>query len=103
MPSESAIQRDIIACAEAMGAKVYRMNAGRVRVRNGWMRLCEDGTPDLLTVWPHGVSLWVEVKRPGEEPTDAQRSRHRELRALGHAVAVCESTEQFVEAMDEVR
>ena len=45
MPSESVIQRAIIACAQAMGAKVYRMNAGKVRVRNGWMRLCEGVAP----------------------------------------------------------
>ena len=64
--------------------------------------LLEEGTPDLLVVMRHGRCLWIEVKRPGEEPTTIQRLRHRELRNLGHAVAVAHSVDEFLKALKEV-
>lgn len=100
--TESAIQRDIVTAGRAMGAKVYRLNAGKVRVKGGFMELAEDGTPDLLTVWPRGRLLFVEVKRPKEQPTVIQKLRHRELRNMGHAVCTAHSVEEFIEAMREM-
>lgn len=96
--SESAIQRSITDMAVAHGYKVYRLNSGG---RRGRVRLLEDGTPDLLIVLRKGRSLWIEVKRPDEEPTVVQRLRHRELRNLGHAVAVCHSVPDFLAALRE--
>lgn len=99
---ETDIQRDIMKAARAMGHKAYRMNSGGARARNGYVHLSEEGTPDLLIVMGHGLSLWVEVKRPGEKPTDIQQQRHRELRGMGHSVAVARSVQDFIEAIDEV-
>jgi hypothetical protein len=100
--SESAIQRQIIEAAKVMGHKVYRTNAGRIRARNGWLQLAEEGTPDLLVVKNLGRSLWVEVKNPGEHATEIQKKRHRELRSLGHAVVVACSVEEFRVSVEEV-
>ena len=47
--------------------------------------------------------MYVEVKKPGEHPTDVQMKRHRELRDMEHAVVVCHSAEEFVEAAGELR
>lgn len=47
--------------------------------------------PDRLCVMPDGVSFFVECKRPGEKPTEAQAREHARLRALGHVVHVVDS------------
>lgn len=100
--TEAAIQREIMQAARAMGHKAFRMNAGKVRVKGGFMELAEDGTPDLLIIMSRGRSLWVEVKKPGEEPAVVQRLRHRELRNMGHAVTVARSVEEFIKAVGEM-
>lgn len=57
------------------------------------------GLPDL-----HGDvggrSCWVEVKRPGEDPTEVQTRRMAQLSAAGAAVCVARSA---AEAVDRVR
>lgn len=100
--TETDVKRDIAQTARAMGAKCHRLNGGRVRVKGGWMHFDEDGTPDLLTVWPNSKTLYVEVKKPGESPTAVQKLRHRELRNMGHSVVVCHSVDEFVEAAGEL-
>lgn len=47
--------------------------------------------PDRLCVMPGGVTFFVECKRPGEKPTEAQEREHARLRALGHRVYVVDS------------
>jgi len=57
--------------------------------------------PDRLALKP-GVArpLWVEFKRLGETPTDAQRENHALLRALGQKIVVCDTYEAAVEAYE---
>jgi hypothetical protein len=97
--TETAIQKQIIDCARAMGYKPFRMNSGQARNN---VKLHAAGTPDLLIIMPRGRSLWVEVKRPGQHPTAIQMKRHKELRDMGHACTVCRSVEEFVEAVKEI-
>ena len=96
--SESKIQRSIVEVAVLFGYKPYRLNAGNRRNYHG----AEEGTPDLLVVMDRGRSLWVEVKRPGERPTEIQAQRHRELRSLGHAVVVATSVDEFRKSVEEL-
>lgn len=98
--TETEIQASIMAAARAMGYKAYRLNAGG---RRGRIRLLEPGTPDVLVLMRGGRTLFVEIKRAGEDPTDVQKERHRELRELGHAVTVARAVEDFIEAEKEVR
>lgn len=61
--------------------------------------------PDRLFLPPHSErrhhllvrAFWVEFKRPGEEPTPDQARVHRDLRARGEVVHVCDSFDAFVE------
>ena len=46
--------------------------------------------PDVLAI-KEGRAAFLEVKRPGQEPTRIQRHRMRELEAAGAAVAVVTS------------
>lgn len=43
------------------------------------------GVPDRLFI-RRGRHVFIEVKRPGEEPTEQQYKRHREMRAHGAEV-----------------
>lgn len=45
-----------------------------------------DGVPDRLVCLPGAKAVFVETKRPGEEPTPLQRNKHRELRKMGFTV-----------------
>lgn len=43
--------------------------------------------------------VFVEFKRPGEDPTPQQADNHQELRARGQLVYVCRSLEEFKEVL----
>lgn len=49
------------------------------------------GYPDRLLLFPYGRQAWVEVKSKGRLPTPLQCHRINRLRALGHAVFICDS------------
>lgn len=44
--------------------------------------------PGAIVVAPAGLGwiLWIEIKRPGERPTEAQERKHDELRRAGFVV-----------------
>ena len=42
------------------------------------------GWPDLQVFVPGGLTLLVEMKRPGKKPTDLQARRLSDLNAIGH-------------------
>lgn len=75
-PLESAVQAKIIA---------------RLR-RNGWL-VCKvlqttlNGWPDLLAI-KNGLTVYIEVKRKGEQPRPLQLLRHRQIIAAGGMVYV---------------
>ena len=46
------------------------------------------GWPDRIFLVPGGRPLFIEFKRPGEEPDERQKEIHRRLRAAGYVVEV---------------
>lgn len=48
------------------------------------------GVPDVLLI-RNGRAVWLECKRPGEEPTKIQNHRMRELASAGCPVTVVTS------------
>jgi hypothetical protein len=54
----------------------------------------EAGWPDYLVLPGGGRVIFVEMKRPGEEPTKLQRHRHEELERKGYIVLVARSPEE---------
>lgn len=90
--TETEIQAEIVKALIAHGWEVLRLNAGR----KGGIRLHPSGTPDLLAM-RNGNSVFIEVKKPGEEPTDIQKARHKEINANGFPVYVFHSVEELME------
>jgi hypothetical protein len=61
----------------------------------GWMvlrpiNISKSGLPDLW-VLKNGQCVFVEVKKPGEKPTELQAQRHKELSRAGFIVVVATS------------
>ena len=49
------------------------------------------GVPDRLCAMPGGLTIFVELKAPGEEPRPDQAREHQRLRDLGCKVLVLDS------------
>jgi hypothetical protein len=60
------------------------------------------GVPDRLCLFPHGLSVFVECKRPGGVLTALQDTEIKKLNSMGHR-AVCVSTkEEIDDLIDEI-
>jgi hypothetical protein len=100
-PSESQIQKSIVDYLEAMIPNIFlfavpnaakRKKGGRAGNAVPGLR---PGVPDLCFIW--GIrTFFLEVKRPGEKLSDAQRGVHCEMLRLQIKVAT-------VESIDDVR
>lgn len=53
------------------------------------------GVPDRLCAMPMGVIVFVEVKKPGEEPRPDQAREHQRLRDLGMRILVADSKQKI--------
>lgn len=65
--------------------------------RRGWfvaklMKCDINGMPDDI-FHRRGLTMYIEFKKPDETPSPQQLKRHRELRAHGIAVHVCDDLE----------
>ncbi len=100
MKSETKLSKAIREQLEKCGFMVERIQSGSVRVRGGRMQLASKGTPDLHLV---GLNGWLEVKRPGEEPSEVQLRWHEQARGRGARVAVVESVWGAVQVASEWR
>lgn len=96
---EGRIQYIAMKMLQISGAIVFRMNAGRTRNN---VRMAPVGTPDLMAALSGGRVIWVEVKTPGNDPTEAQEKMHKLLRQKGHTVYVVHNTEEIEKMMDDV-
>ena len=65
---ESAIEKAICQCARENGFLCYKFTSPQHR-----------GVPDRIFINPQGVTCYLEIKMPGEEPTPLQ---YRELKKL---------------------
>lgn len=109
---ENALQRAIEA---AIGAEpdllVLRNSVGQARhVHEDSARVffvpygLGVGSPDLVCILaPRGRWFCLEVKQPGEEPTDEQRKCHAVWRRFGAFVAVVTSADEARAALEEAR
>lgn len=57
----------------------------------GWVS--RKGAPDRLFMHPVRGAVWIEFKRPGEEPEILQSNEHERMRACGLEVHVVDNLE----------
>ena len=86
--TEAQIQADIIKYLELNRFIVFRLNSGRARHN---IRLCPNGTPDLLAISCHGSVWWIEVKKPDGKVSTDQWEMINDLKARGQNVIVAYS------------
>lgn len=92
-PLEKKITNNVIAMAKQLGWWVMKTHGTTYSLR---------GIPDVLVI-KGGRAAWMEVKRPGEDPTKAQEHRMRELSDAGCPVCVVFSAadaRHFLEAIE---
>lgn len=92
--SETSVSKQIADNARDRGFLVYRMNAGKVKARGGWIYLNPKSTPDRL-IMVYGFPCWVEVKKNGEKATGEQIEYHEMLVKNHNFVITVDSLEQF--------
>ena len=64
------------------------------------------GYPDRVVLLPDGFTVWVELKSKGKQPNKVQQLRIKQLRDMGHNVAVVNGKDQvdlLLQAADFVK
>lgn len=87
-PKESAVLAAIVRYLKAIKAKGH--GVWWLKVHGGPMQTA--GVPDLVVI-VDGRTYWLEVKRPGEEPTPLQAHTHEQMRTAGAEVTTVRSVE----------
>lgn len=104
-PLEKEIERKVCEYAKAKGFYVrkfvspaHRSVPDRYFIAPG----SPGSTPDELTTTLYMRLFKVEFKRQGEEPTDAQKREHRELRSYGVRVFVIDNANDGKALIDRI-
>lgn len=91
-PLEKTIVNNVMAVARQLGWWTLKNHGSQFSVA---------GLPDVLCI-KDGRAVWMEAKRPGEDPTRIQEHRMRELIGHGCPVAVVRSAgdaKEFLESL----
>lgn len=99
MQPETKIKKQITDYLKARGYIVNRLQAGQVRVRGGWMQLCDEGTPDCHALGIRGRHFYFETKKPGGKPSEQQLDKKAEYELRGFIVIIADSLEGMIEQM----
>ena len=81
---ESKIQSQITAKAKAKGWMVVKL-----------IQTSVNGVPDLMLL-KDGITRFIEVKRPGNKPTELQKHIHNKLIQQGFLVEVIDNVNDFI-------
>lgn len=103
----TALETDISAqIADYLNAKgIYnvRVNSGGlIKTAIGtWIHLAPKGTPDRFACH-RGLLIAIEVKRPGEKPTNDQLEQHELIRNSGGIVVIAHRVEDIAETINRI-
>ena len=92
--SENDVERACIDLLHVRGYFVIRIHCGTFKTVDGrrWVKGAEPGTPDYAALHARWPGFLLEVKRPGETPSPAQKFMHLRLQqgfSLPVAVVDC--------------
>lgn len=65
--------------------------------------LGNSGVPDRLVLLPNGRIYFVELKRPGKEPSKLQRMQIARIKALGFDVRVIDTMQKVEDFIHEIQ
>lgn len=115
---EKAIQSQIMGVLRYNGFYVQRMNSGGIRMpytfrrgaragstKSNFIRGTDPGTPDVMAfkvIDGHIKLFFIEVKRPGNEPTFLQKSKMEQLTDHGAICFVATSVDDVVKNIPSV-
>ena len=89
---ETSIEDWVVKQAGDLGIPCLKLN---LKGNRGW--------PDRIFLIPGGRPLFIEFKRPGEEPEPLQLHRHRILRKLGYDIEVHDERQAALDAVRHAR
>jgi hypothetical protein len=105
--TEHQIQNQCIQYLKLKGFYVIRLNSGVLRAsdasRTRLIRMAAAGTPDVMafkqyevvTAFTYREILFLEIKRPGKNPTPIQEQKMAELETYGAKCLVIHSLEEL--------
>ena len=103
MSETREITGPLIRMIRQTGAMAIRMQSGIVKVKGGWMNLCEEGTADILVFRYKRPVAWLETKDPDgttkKTRREAQAAFQRDVEALGHEYYKVTSIDHGLEAL----
>ncbi len=105
---EGIVKAEIVKTLRGMGVRVFKLPAGSLKVKGGFMQLNAEGTPDLLAMVPvnrSGITrpLWIECKKPkGGVISPEQVVFAREARQRGESHVFAASLQDALDAMATV-
>lgn len=103
-PLEKAIQKECLSWLASVGIFAFRINSGAVSAtHNGKRRYMKfnsaRGCSDVLAVLPDGRFAAIEIKRPGNLPTDDQRDFLASVQRAGGVALFCTSVPDLQEKL----
>jgi hypothetical protein len=105
MSRETAISKEIQDWADLYPDRLVidRTHAGLLRMGKRYIRCARKGWPDRSGTMSGGLSIYVEVKAPGEDLSPEQVIVHAELRRVGAVVIVADSLSDFIRQFETVQ
>lgn len=99
MSETSDITAPLLKALRKAGVMAHRMQSGKVKVRGGWMSLCEQGTADILCFPSRKPPTWLETKVASGKASDSQTDFADRVRSMGHRHFVVRSVEEGLDAV----
>lgn len=96
---ERHVQKAILDYCHAMRIFVRRRNVGAIKTGSRYIRFNATGMADLWGITRKGRHWECEVKRPGEEPTEAQYRWLLDCQQVGAIAFWVDSLDGFIEKM----
>jgi len=103
MSETSKLTGPIVKALEQAGYFALRLNSGSAKRGKYWLKLCPEGTADILCCPRDSMPLWIEtkdVKKDFHKKTaEAQENFRNTVESLGHKYIVARSLDDVLNAL----
>ncbi len=107
--SENKIQNEGITYAKSLGVELTRTQAGKVRVRGGWMQLACKGWGDTTGYNDNGQIVMIEFKdvksfeKKNNGASDEQLIRLNDIKSKGGIAGIACCNEHILKLLKEAK